>query len=61
MNTNEMLQRSVTYEEAMLRNYKKFAQQAENTEVGDLFSLLTKEKEAQIEKMKSLLKRYCKP
>jgi len=61
MGTNEMLQRAITYEQAILRNYKHYAAQAEATEIGELFSQLAQEKAIQIEKLKSMLKRYCKP
>lgn len=61
MGTNEMLQRSVTYEEAVLRNYKQYAQQSQGTEIGDLFAQLVQEKTVQIEKLRAMLKRYCKP
>lgn len=61
MGTNEMLQRAITYEEAILRNYRQYSTQAEATEIGELFSQLAQEKIKQIEKLRAMLKRYCKP
>lgn len=61
MGTNEMLQRSIAYEEAVLRNYKQYAKQAETTDVGELFAQLAKEKAVHLEKLKAMQKSYCKP
>lgn len=61
MSTNEMLKRSITYEEGTLRNYKQYAVQAEATDVGELFKQLIEEKTDQLNRLKSMLKRYCKP
>lgn len=61
MGTNEMLKRSVTYEEALLRNYKEYAKKSDSTEIGDLFTQLVSEKEQQLARLKGMLKRYCKP
>lgn len=61
MGTNEMLQRSITYEEAILRNYIQYAEQTKDTEIGDLFAQLIQEKRLQVERIKVMLKRYCKP
>lgn len=61
MATNDMLQRAIAYEEAILRNYQQYAVQAEDTDVGALFSELIEEKTLQLSKLKTLLKRYCKP
>ena len=60
MGTNEMLQRAIAYEEAVLRNYRQYASQASSTEIGDLFSRLIEEKNAQLEQLKTMYKRYCK-
>lgn len=61
MGTNEMLQRAITYEQAILRNYRQYAVQADATEIGELFSQLAQDKTIQIEKLKTMLKKYCKP
>ncbi|MCR4441084.1 MAG: hypothetical protein QHH10_02560 [Peptococcaceae bacterium] len=61
MGTSEMLQRSITYEEAILRNYKQYVEQAGSTEAGDLFAQLIEEKTGQIERLRAVLKKYCKP
>ena len=37
MGTNDMLQRAITYEEAILRNYRQYATQAEATDGRTLF------------------------
>lgn len=60
MSTNEMLRRSISYEESVLRNYRQYAIQAQGTEIGDLFSKLVEDKTKQLETMKSMFKRYCK-
>lgn len=60
MGTTEMLQRALAYEEALLRNYQTYAAQASSTEVGTLFQELAQEKAAQIQRLKSMFKRYCK-
>lgn len=61
MGTNEMLQRSIAYEESVLRNYTQYAKQAEETDAGVLFAELAKEKAVHLEKLKAMLKSYCKP
>ena len=61
MGTNEMLKRSITYEEGTLRNYKQYALQAEATDVGELFKQLAEEKSEQLNRLRNMLKRYCKP
>lgn len=59
MSTKDMLQRSLTYEEALLRNYQNYANLAQSTEIGQLFEDLIAEKTLQINKLKTMLKRYC--
>lgn len=54
-----MLQRSLTYEEALLRNYQNYANLTQSTEIGQLFEDLIAEKTLQINKLKTMLKRYC--
>lgn len=61
MGTNEMIQRAIAYEEGILRNYRQYACQAESTEAGELFTQLIIEKTSQLERLKALQKRYCKP
>lgn len=61
MGTKDMLNRSITYEEALLRNYQQYTAQADDTEIGALFTKLAQEKRQHIEELKSMLKRYCKP
>ncbi len=61
MGTSDMLKRSITYEEGILRNYKQYALQADATDVGELFKQLAEEKSDQLNRLKSMLKRYCKP
>jgi len=61
MGTNDMLKRSITYEEGILRNYRQYAAQAEATDVGELFRQLAEEKSGQLGRLKTMLKRYCKP
>jgi len=61
MGTNDMLQRAIAYEEAILRNYRQYAKQAENTDAGALFAQLAEEKAVQLQKLKDMLKSYCKP
>lgn len=60
MSTNEMLKRSISYEESILRNYRQYAVQAQGTEIGDLFTKLVEDKTKQLETMRSMFKRYCK-
>jgi rubrerythrin len=61
MGTKEMLSRSITYEEALLRTYNQYIVHAEDTEIGSLFARLAREKKGHIEELRTMLKRYCKP
>ncbi len=61
MGTNEMLQRSITYEEALLKNYKAFASKVEAPEIQILYSELAQEKSLHIKKLKNMLDSFCKP
>lgn len=61
MGTKEMLERSIAYEEAVLRNYRQYAKQSEDTDAGDLFAQLIQEKTNQLERLKAMQKSYCKP
>lgn len=60
MGTNEMLQRSITYEEALLKHYKQYAVQAAETDIGAAFSRLAQEKTLHLEQLYELQKKYCK-
>lgn len=61
MGTLDMLNRSIAYEESLLRTYRQYAAQAADTEIGALFNRLIEEKCARIEELKAMHKRYCKP
>jgi hypothetical protein len=59
MSTKELLQRVLIYEEALLKNYHKYIDLTEATEIGLLFEELAAEKTLQINKLKTVLKSYC--
>jgi rubrerythrin len=61
MGTHDMLKRSITYEEGILRNYLQYAVQAEGTDIGELFKQLAVEKKEHLAMLRSMLQRYCKP
>lgn len=60
MGTNDMLLRSITYEEALLKNYKQYASLAEYTDIGSLFARLAEEKALHLEQLYEMKKKYCK-
>lgn len=59
MSTKELLQRVLIYEEALLKNYHRYIDLTESTEIGLLFEELAAEKTLQINKLKTVLKSYC--
>jgi rubrerythrin len=61
MGSKEMLQRSITYEEALLRNYLGYSRQTDSTEIGDLFEKLAEEKSTHIDELKTMLEKFCTP
>lgn len=61
MGSNEMLKRSITYEEALLKSYKAFASRVEAPEIKNLYTELAQEKTLHIERLKKMLNSFCKP
>ncbi|MDN5346505.1 MAG: hypothetical protein PWP65_69 [Clostridia bacterium] len=60
MRPEEMLRRSLRYEEALLRNYLGYARQADR-ELAYVFMELMQQQHQRVQKLKLILRKYCPP
>lgn len=57
----DLLRRSLRYEEALMRNYMSYARQAGSRELTYLFMELMQQQQQRVQKLRLALKSYCPP